>query len=502
MIINQVRYFKKTIRILQRILIFLLFSFTALIPEAAFAKSLIDSGNTLNNSDLSLDKYITYISETGDTLPGLAVRFKTTVKEIDDDNEFISSQETTLASGTAVKLPTKSVTSLESPYLIFPNSLFINGPAQVGFNTLAFVNSHPGWLREYVGFDGIGNRKGAEIVDNAAQAYSISPRLLLALLEYQSSALSEANPTEESLLFPMGYKNPRHQYLYNQVMWVAHQLNNGYYSWRDGSITSIIGKDGNILKPDPRENAASVAIQNFFFMIRPAYVFKYAISPEGFAATYNHLFGDAWASNKPHIPKNLKQPEFILPFDLGKTWAFTGGPHTAWGEDGQPWAALDFAPPSNLFGCETSEEWATAVAPGIVTRSEPGRVVLDLDSDGDERTGWVVSYFHIATKDRVLAGTRLNLGDHIGHPSCEGGHSTGSHVHISRQYNGEWVLAYGALAFVMDGWKAEKGEVEYKGTLVRDSQIVYANTNANSKSIVTREINSVLTEKEVANIIN
>ncbi len=38
------------------------------------------------------------------------------------------------------------------------------------------------------------------------------------------------------------------------------------------------------------------------------------------------------------------------------------------------------------------------------SRSETAAVVLDLDGDGDERTGWVVFYFHIETKDRVPVG--------------------------------------------------------------------------------------------------
>ncbi len=51
-------------------------------------------------------------------------------------------------------------------------------------------------------------------------------------------------------------------------------------------------------------------------------------------------------------------------------------------------------------------EWATAAAPGIVARSELGTVVLDLDGDGDERTGWVIFYFHIGTEGRAAGRPR------------------------------------------------------------------------------------------------
>ncbi len=37
--------------------------------------------------------------------------------------------------------------------------------------------------------------------------------------------------------------------------------------------------------------------------------------------------------------------------------------------------------------------------------------MLDLDGDGDERTGWVVFYLHIAEDGRVQVGDVLKQGD-------------------------------------------------------------------------------------------
>jgi len=138
------------------------------------------------------------------------------------------------------------------------------------------------------------------------------------------------------------------------------------------------------------------------------------------------------------------QPDFILPFEPGDVWALTGGPHTGWG-NGAPLAALDFAPPSKISGCVRSGVWATAVADGVVVRSTIGEVMLDLDGDGDERTGWTIFYMHVASEGRALLGTSLKQGDRIGHPSCEGGTSTGTHIHIDRH---GFAAGLGALAMV------------------------------------------------------
>ena len=55
--------------------------------------------------------------------------------------------------------------------------------------------------------------------------------------------------------------------------------------------------------------------------------------------------------------------------------------------------------------------------------------------------GWVIFYFHLRSDSIAAVGTRLAAGDALGVASCEGGRSTGTHVHVARKYNGEWLAA-------------------------------------------------------------
>jgi hypothetical protein len=128
----------------------------------------------------------------------------------------------------------------------------------------------------------------------------------------------------------------------------------------------------------------------------------------------------------------------------------------------------------------------TAAAPGVVVRSENGVVVLDLDGDGQEQTGWDLLYLHVASAGRVSQGARLEAGDYIGHPSCEGGVATGTHLHIARKFNGEWMLADGPLPFVLSGWRAQAGSQPYEGALVRGSSLAVACRCASSDTLVWR----------------
>ncbi len=127
-----------------------------------------------------------------------------------------------------------------------------------------------------------------------------------------------------------------------------------------------------------------------------------------------------------------------------------------------------------------------ASAPGLVVRTGPGLVVLDLDGDGYEQTGWVILYLHIASEGKVKNGTYLDQDGLIGHPSCEGGSATGTHVHIVRKYNGEWIAADGPLPFNLSGWVSYKGDKMYEGRLIRKDAVVFARVYGSHESVVTR----------------
>jgi LasA protease len=413
---------------------------------------------------------VDYVAQTGDTLPALAVHFNTTIQQIRDANPNIPNDATTMPSGMPMKIPIYYLPFWGTTFQILPDSQFVNGPAVIGFDTVAYVANHPGWLKDYRAYAGDANHSGAEIVDMVANNYSISPRVLLAILEYLTGALSQ--PVAPTGSYPLGEEDYTHLGLYMQLIWAADVLNNGYYGWRTGSLTEIEHLEGNIERPDPWQTAASVAFQYFFSLHNTLPDYTRAIGPDGLARIYLSLFGDPWAVDQPHIPVSLKQPELTFPFAPGVAWAFTGGPHTGWGSL-LPWAALDFAPP-DVKGCSATELPARAVANGVVVRSEPGVVILDLDGDGNERTGWDILYLHLASTGRAIVGQILNVGDPVGYPSCEGGTATGTHVHIARKYNGEWIPVDSPVAFNLDGWIAHIGNAPYQGTLTRGDHEITA----------------------------
>jgi LasA protease len=430
---------------------------------------------------------VDYNAQTGDTLPALAARFNTTVPEIMEANPLIPPDATTMPPGLPMKIPIYFRALWGTPYQIIPDSTFVNGPMQIGFNTSAFVATRAGWLKDYWTYAAGRDRTGAEIVDYVSSNWSISPRVLLAILEYKAGALSQpSSPAKRYILdFEQRIYAGASNLNYLQLIWAANTLNNGYYGWRSGKLTEFYAPDGTIVRPDPWQNAATVALQYFFSRTEIGDKYYASIGPVGFSKTYSDLFGEPFSDKSVLVPGSLQQPALMLPYHQQQIWTYTGGPHTAWGT-GEPYAAIDFAPPCDHPGCASlnPQTQVIAIADGLVVRSGEDGVVLDLDADGDERTGWTIYYLHLGSNGRVALGQQLKAGDPMGYPSSEGGEATGTHIHIARKYNGEWILADGPLAFNLNGWIVHEADAPYLGTLTRNGISVTACTCSDLYSAV------------------
>ncbi len=369
--------------------------------------------------------------------------------------------------------PDKTIPKEGSAFSILPDSELIFGPSTVGFDTFSFIRSQMGYLKNYQ--EEVNGEKldGATLLARLSREYSVNPRLLLALVEYFNHWLTQPAPGAD-VDFPLGLKDGTRAGLYRQLSWAANTLNRGYYTRRVNGLNQLTLADGQVVNLAPSLNPGSAAVQYYFAQIYGFHEWELAVSPLGLYSTFTTLFGDPAAlSIDPVVPVGIKQPVMNLPFEKGEIWNFSSGPHSAWG-DGAAWAALDFIPPGGFYGCYQSQRWVVAAADGLVIRSENGMVVQDLDKDGYEQTGWTLLYQHIATQDRVPFGTMLEAGDRIGHPSCEGGPSNGTHLHFARRYNGEWIPADQEIPFNLDGWISQGKGKEYDGQLIRNGVSVEA----------------------------
>jgi len=413
-------------------------------------------------------------SSGGETLNIIAARANVSVAEIISDS-ILPAPNSLLPPGLLLLLPNRLPANLSPALQILPDAEVVYSPTATGFNAQDYVTQQNGYLRTYREYlASKAWQSGAQMLQSVAEDNSINPRLLLALLEYQSGWVRGQPLDFVQNDYPMGNISFQQRGYFQQLVWAASQLSVGYYGWRSGKLTEISFPDGSTLRLNPKLNAGSVALMYLFAKLYDRPLWENAL--QRFAPLYAEMFGDPWERADafgPLLPAGLAQPPLELPFEPGAVWSFSGGPHSAWEHEGAL-AALDFAPASASGGCVPSDAWVVAPADGVVVRTGEGVLILDLDGDGNEQTGWNLLFLHLSDKDKPAVGSRLRKDDRLGHPSCTGGVATGTHLHLARKFNGEWALAEGPLGFNLGGWQAVDGEEPYKGLLVNGSQSIEA----------------------------
>ena len=434
-----------------------------------------------NPQNLPDKEFIEHFVQSGETLMVIAAYYGVNPEWIAKEN--LLSDSSLINAGMLLDIPVPQ----EGPATnLIPNSELIYSPTITGFGIQAFLEKENGYLRYYK--EDVESRElsSAEIINLVAHRYSVNPRLLIALIEYQSGWLYNNTPPSEKLNYPLGFQQWGYEGLYKQLTWAANKLNHAYYRRYDGEIQTWTLADHSMVLSAQEINAGTAGLQYFFSQIYAEESWYLSLSAEGFLKTYISLFESPFSSSvEPILPVSISQPMLQLPFERGEKWFFTGAAHEGW-DTGSPWAAIDFAPPGTPKGCASRDEWVRAIADGIVTYSDLGWVLLDLDGDSNDATGWVIVYTHISNRDRVQVGIELQAGEEIGHPSCEGGVASAAHTHIARRYNGQWIPALGDQPIILDDWILTGGDYQYIGYFLRDGHKVEAWSSYGDRNQIQR----------------
>ncbi|HZM22974.1 MAG TPA: hypothetical protein VFC02_14595, partial [Anaerolineales bacterium] len=177
------------------------------------ATSVIDTPTLAANGQTIL-----YYSQNGDWLPAVAKRFGVEISEITSPK--ILPEKGFLDAGTLLIIPDRQEDGIQFTQSLqfLPDSEFVFSSAAVDFDIAAYVREAGGYLstyREYLGTTGW--TSGAGVIERAAYENSINPRLLLAILDYESHWV-RGNPENKFLTeYPMGYENFRNKGMFLQL---------------------------------------------------------------------------------------------------------------------------------------------------------------------------------------------------------------------------------------------------------------------------------------------
>ena len=211
---------------------------TAILPA-------VSAGTPLPTREaFAVGQVYTYTAQEGDTLVSLAAHFNTSADKIRAKNPELTSGAT-ITPGLTLRLPADWFPLGGSAYKNIPDSALVYGPSSKGFDVDAFVAGQPGYLHGLSAFVDGSQSTGGQAVQYYAEQYSINPRLLLALMEWRTGALSQPDVSDDVRSNPFGAL-PGAKTFNTQMTYVAEQLSAGYYGWRTGSLIDVfMGAQGN-----------------------------------------------------------------------------------------------------------------------------------------------------------------------------------------------------------------------------------------------------------------
>ena len=203
-----------------------------------------------------------YVAQTGDSAEAIAFRYGASVNQITGLED--AETDRFLKPGTVLLINAPS-RKYSSGMRILPDEYIVMGYPSIGYDLAYEVRQAGGYLSTFKEYTPVGTLSGTEIIQKVAVDYSISPIILLELLEYKSHWVYGQPRTIVEEHYPIGWLGENTEGLYKQLTWAAQMLSLGYYGWRYGLVSEIPFYKNP--KPDepicfnPLLNAGSVAVQ-------------------------------------------------------------------------------------------------------------------------------------------------------------------------------------------------------------------------------------------------
>ena len=297
----------------------------------------------------------------------------------------------------------------------------------------------------------------AEHISHWAGYSSISPKVLLTLLEQHSGLISDPNAEHARVQRPYGDLSRKIGFE-AQLQDVANQLAERIYS---GKLRLEATEFATAEQQDPL--AYLLTFNNDTETQKPQ------VQQKRFEQLYQKLFAEDFKPAKVKIANSanalLAGPAngFLqFPFPTGQSW-HVGGAHTNTGSGSYPMSSLDMSQGGG-WGSNQSGVWVAASAGGSFKRHSS--CFAEVVHSG----GWSTTYYHLMNI-QYNTGATVSKNTKIANPAnskpqalCNGGASTGPHQHWSLKQNGSWTHLNGVY---VSGWQITATGTSYDTNCTR-----------------------------------
>ncbi|WP_018692700.1 pre-peptidase C-terminal domain-containing protein [Algicola sagamiensis] len=310
------------------------------------------------------------------------------------------------------------------------------------FDIAAYLQQHSPHLYPY-----------AEIISHWSGYSSISPKVLLTLMEMQSGVVQQPTEIDPKAFQPFGILS-NVMGVSAQTKQVAIKLSKIYYDKLHAEYAVHASQS-------PQSETLAEAALKALFVRLPQNTDHFARFRETYALLFPvaqyPVFEETQKSIAAYHHQNVPQKNMLqLPFPIKESWWF-GGSHTNTGSGDYPQSSLDMNN-GGRWGSDTSNKWVVSSANGKAKRHSSCFVEVVHES------GWSTTYYHlgnvqISTNDPVTMNQRLaNYANSKSQALCNGGHSTGPHQHYSVKKDGRFYHLNGVY---LSGYKVKTGRDSY-----------------------------------------
>lgn len=290
---------------------------------------------------------------------------------------------------------------------------------------------------------GLLSGKNKESFNHWVGFHSINPELVLSLIEMQSGAIT--NPSKKAMKQPFGDLSDKTTFS-SQLDDVLSRLARHFYDVRRAQAEQNESKGYTAFARTAATESLTQLLQhgqgNGESQNRVGVLSKLsnlvAIHDNMFETPLNfgkEVFSDLSAASS--APEEIKARAVVgmqLPWSRGYSWK-SNGSH---GYDGSSWphSSLDFSYDWPQWNAST---WSVRAA-----HSGTVQVMSSCQVRVTNSSGWATTYYHLSNVN-VYNGQQVNANTHLGKYAsnksqalCEGGSSTGPHLHFSLLRNGAY----------------------------------------------------------------
>lgn len=357
---------------------------------------------------------------------------------------------------------------------IFPGSGATGSPAlllddgrlfyEPGWGTLEvqhFLETRPGTLaarRIWVGDQEV---SVAHVVAGKGLLYGINPKVVLALLQWESGLVDDPTPTPSTLDWAMGYRNDQYLGLEAQIDWAVREL---FRATRDyPGARNLILSDGRTVAVPPGCNMGSYAVLRVAALTGDEVTLSrlQGSGPESFVRVYLDLFGEDARLPWKEQPRLAGRPFLTQPYaGTFEVTALFDHHYPFLNEDGHMVTHLGDEAPTLPYDGHDGWDYALdagtpvlAAADGVVAwagNSNDGCSSIARGVILDHGNHYQTIYWHLSRVD-VSAGQTVARGDVLGLAGASGC-ADGPHLHFGVHFLGRETDPEGWCGAGPDPW--------------------------------------------------